>query len=428
MPIRRTVLALLTLLLFVCTTQAVLVNRTIDDTYGDGVTGQVPVYQPNGAWNGVNCSGCLYNPNKSLAFDGTWSAATYNPGLNNMNITFSFTGVAIWIFFILQNANDVPSGITSNTACNFTLDGLLVHTYYSPQPSEIAPGYQYNVSAYSSQNLRNDKHTLVISTNDYPINVYLNFDYAIYTYVYSVIAPSALRADNTTSSTSAPSSAGSTTTSAPSSTSSVTGTSGSAAAHNSSSNNLNNVGIIVGCVLGGLALVATLILFRRSRIKRKRPIEPIVASFNQQPLQGYRDDVMSNLHSVPGQASIVTSYDLASGSVPLVPVRRELPQASGNTLKDRDRDELRALRQMEIDMRLRTAQREMQNLASRQTMQCEPVRSSSREVLEREGSGREMEDIHRQIRRLRARISQLQMERSSDWAQGLTDEPPPPYS
>lgn len=91
MPIRRIILTLLTLLL-VCTTQAVLVNRSIDDTYGDNVTGQVPVYQPNGAWNGVNCSGCFIVPNKSLAFDETWAYGSYNPGLNNINITFSFTG------------------------------------------------------------------------------------------------------------------------------------------------------------------------------------------------------------------------------------------------------------------------------------------------------------------------------------------------
>lgn len=61
---RRIVLALLTCLL-VCTTQAVLVNRTIDYTYSDNITGQLPIYQPNGAWNGVNCSCCLYNPDKS---------------------------------------------------------------------------------------------------------------------------------------------------------------------------------------------------------------------------------------------------------------------------------------------------------------------------------------------------------------------------
>ena len=163
------------------------------------------------------------------------------------------------------------------------------------------------------------------------------------------------------------------------------------------------MGIIVGCVLGGLALVALfamLLLFRRSR--RKRPIEPIVASFNQPPLR-----------------------ELAGGSPPLVPVRREDQSPPAPNTKDRGRDELRALRQMEIDMRLQIAQREMQNLASRQEAQSEPGPSSSE--VEREGSGPEMEAIHEQIRQLRAQMSQLQLERSSNWAQGLTDEAPPPY-
>ena len=72
-------------------------------------------------------------------------------------------------------------------------------------------------------------------------------------------------------------------------------------------------------------------------------------------------------------------------------------------------------------MRLQTAQREMQNLAARQAAQSEPGSSSSE--VEREESGREMEAIHEQIRQLGAQISQLQVERSSNWAQ----ESPPPY-
>ena len=80
---------------------------------------------------------------------------------------------------------------------------------------------------------------------------------------------------------------------------------------------------------------------------------------------------------------------------------------------------------MEIDSRLQTAQREMQNLASRQEVQNEPGPSSGE--VEREGAGPEvvqMEAIHEQIRQLRAQMSQLQMERSSNWVQ---DEAPPPY-
>ncbi|KAF8350376.1 hypothetical protein F5887DRAFT_1208434 [Amanita rubescens] len=404
MPTRQAILGLLALLL-VCTTQAVLVNRTIDDTYGDNITGQKPVYQPNGPWHGVECSDCATNPNASLAFDGTWTAATYHPVINNMNITFSFTGVAIWIFFILANANALGTIVVSNTNCNFTLDGVLVGSA-DHQPNENTEDLQYNVTVFTASSLSNDLHEMVISTNDYPVSTYLNFDYAIYT----VDEP-----DNTTLSTLGPSSTSSIT--------GATGTAGSTAAHNLPSN--NEVGIAVGCVLGGLALVMLVaILFRRSRMKRKRPIEPVIASFNQQPFHGYRDEVAMRQISINNEnPHSVTSYDLASGSAPLlVPVRREHQLLQALNTKDRGQDELRALRQMEIDVRLQTAQQEMQNLTSRQTIQREPGSSSSEA-----GSGREMETIHEHIRQLRAQISQLQMERSSDWAQGLTDEPPPPY-
>ena len=201
MPIKRAVLGLFTLLL-VCTTRAFLVNRTIDDTNGDPITRLTPVYLPKGPWNGQNCTSCAINPNASLAFDGTWSAATYNPGpkkhkqhehlilVYRLEMFFQcpcfqilprfkllyFAGVAVWIFFILANANDLPSGTTSTTACNITIDGVLVGDYSSPQPNKNTPAYQYNVSVYSADNFSNHAHIVVISTNDYPINVYLNFD------------------------------------------------------------------------------------------------------------------------------------------------------------------------------------------------------------------------------------------------------------
>ena len=76
----RTVLRLFTHHLLVSTTRASLVNKTIDDTYCNPITGRTPVYLPNGRWNGQNRSGCAIDPNASLPFDGTWSAATYHSG------------------------------------------------------------------------------------------------------------------------------------------------------------------------------------------------------------------------------------------------------------------------------------------------------------------------------------------------------------
>ena len=193
------------LILFLVTARAALVNRTIDDTDGDSVTLQVPFYQPTVAspWAGPSCVGCAIVPDTSLVFDGTWHAATYHPELLNVNITFSFTGaelsfdalcwslilftgVSIWVFFVLANNNTRGPGITSNTECNFTLDGQLVG-YFNHQPDESTNALQYNVIAFNNSNLSNSQHEMVISTNDLPYSAYLNFDYAIYTYGFRYI-------------------------------------------------------------------------------------------------------------------------------------------------------------------------------------------------------------------------------------------------
>ncbi|KAF9065722.1 hypothetical protein BDP27DRAFT_1158811, partial [Rhodocollybia butyracea] len=105
------------------------VNRSIDDTFGDSVTGQKPVFLPTtpGVWANQSCTGCAIHPPTSEAFDGTYTATTYNSTLGYISITFDFIGTAVYIFFIL--ANNPPSRITGITAANFTLDGALVGNF-----------------------------------------------------------------------------------------------------------------------------------------------------------------------------------------------------------------------------------------------------------------------------------------------------------
>ena len=61
----------------------VLVNRTIDDFYGDSVTGALPVYSPSDGWtSGNTCVGCRFNSSiadVNKTFDKTWHDATYLP-------------------------------------------------------------------------------------------------------------------------------------------------------------------------------------------------------------------------------------------------------------------------------------------------------------------------------------------------------------
>jgi hypothetical protein len=92
MRVRPTVFDLLAFILLVRMTKAVLVNISIDDTYGDLTTGQKPIFQSveEGTWAHSPCD-CLSSPNTSLAFDRTWTAGLAVPG-SEIDITFSFTG------------------------------------------------------------------------------------------------------------------------------------------------------------------------------------------------------------------------------------------------------------------------------------------------------------------------------------------------
>lgn len=73
---------------------AAQINRTIDDTIGDVLTGTKPIYAPStsGVWEDNTCTGCALQPDRTKAFQGTWTAATYNPGLGSMSVTLSFKG------------------------------------------------------------------------------------------------------------------------------------------------------------------------------------------------------------------------------------------------------------------------------------------------------------------------------------------------
>ncbi|KAK2466636.1 hypothetical protein APHAL10511_000894 [Amanita phalloides] len=412
----------LTIFLIFSTTQAALVNRTIDDTYGDSVTGQKPTYTPasSSIWQGPSCTGCAIQPNPSLAFDGTWTAATYNPSLQNINITLRFTGVSIWVFFILPNANRLGTTVTSNTECNFTLDGQAAGSFIH-EPNEDTFNMQYNATAFSRTGLSNAPHLLVISTNDVPYNVFLNFDYAIYT-------------------TDVPDSATFTTAR---STSSSTSSSTAVPAHSSS----NIIGIIVGSVFGGLALIVLLfvmLLFRRLRKTKKERVllgQPIQAFQSRPPTDGFRDDITAHLpwqstiyspteypaQSVTGLTSLhdrSLSTELGSDGATLVPLRNYQPLHARSA---KSRDELRAVRQMEIDQRLKSAQLEMSNLTTRQTTRRPPP-SLSGDSARQEETEQEMQSMRAQIRQLRTQIESLQSEQQSDWALGLSDEPPPAYA
>lgn len=72
---------------------AAVSNRTIDDEFGDSVTGQKPVFLPDlpGIWEGEECA-CPVTPDKTKSFKQTYNAATYNPELGAISIGLNFKG------------------------------------------------------------------------------------------------------------------------------------------------------------------------------------------------------------------------------------------------------------------------------------------------------------------------------------------------
>ncbi|KAF8875770.1 hypothetical protein BD779DRAFT_1449859 [Infundibulicybe gibba] len=154
-------------------------NRTIDDTNGDSVTGVRPVYLPAGPWGDASCGGCAIQPDPNRAFQRTWTAATFHPELESISINFEFQGTAVYVFFI--NANTQATGVTTLTECDFYIDGFHSSSYrHAPTTSTEL---DYNVLAFSLTGLVNSDHQINIVTANKNYSTFLNFDYAMYTYV-----------------------------------------------------------------------------------------------------------------------------------------------------------------------------------------------------------------------------------------------------
>lgn len=87
-------------------------------------------------------------------------------------------GTAIYVYFIL--ANNAGAGVISKTMANITLDNqsplLFEHI-----PDMLTTALQYYALGFSQDNLENVHHSLVISVSGIQEEVYVNFDYAIYT-------------------------------------------------------------------------------------------------------------------------------------------------------------------------------------------------------------------------------------------------------
>ncbi|KAJ7700849.1 hypothetical protein B0H17DRAFT_925021, partial [Mycena rosella] len=165
----------------------VFLNQTIDDEFGDPVTGALPTYRPASFWSlNSSCATCVVHPDPNLAFNHTWHDSSQLPGEAPVSLTLEFVGTAIHVFCILP---PITPNVVTMYNLNFTLDGASRGTF-SKSPTSMTE-FIYNLPVLFLDSLPNKPHTLLISTDDSVDGSIFLFDYAVYTCVQSLrsIAP-----------------------------------------------------------------------------------------------------------------------------------------------------------------------------------------------------------------------------------------------
>ncbi|KAJ6476362.1 hypothetical protein C8R45DRAFT_934944 [Mycena sanguinolenta] len=238
-----------------------LSNRTIDDAYGDAVTGLLPTYgPPNAPWRWVV-------PDAAETLDNSWHDVTVADGAT-YTVTIQFTGMAIYFYGIVPNL--VPGAPVDRTVnLTFGLDDAFTGSYiHVPDPTTAAMMYHFALDGLS-----NNTHMLVAQAQS---SSWLFFDYAIYTFEDGEAVA--------TSTTTAPVESGSA--------NSSQNSSGQTAA---SSRSHFPTAIVVGSICGVLGVISLAGVVWRKRGRRYRnghrgpnPLEPFLAGQGQAPPSGWR--------------------------------------------------------------------------------------------------------------------------------------------
>ena len=142
------------------------VNRTVDDEYGDSLTGIRPSYSGNSTYGwqqGATCTTCVINTriiDVNKAFDGTWQDTTYHVGDVPKEANVTFTGTAVYVFFIVPNL--VPDHSTFINTSFFVDDNWEGAFSHEPNGSSIV---EYDVSVFSMEGLEDGQHVLRIEAS-----------------------------------------------------------------------------------------------------------------------------------------------------------------------------------------------------------------------------------------------------------------------
>ncbi|KAH9922999.1 hypothetical protein B0H21DRAFT_701362 [Amylocystis lapponica] len=160
---------------------ASLQNVTVDDTYGDPLTGEMFVYAPTAEWSiGQDCSSCTAHVDANDAYNGTWHDNSAFEATNNhpSNASISFNGTAVYVYCIL--ASDGNSNRLWSSELAFLIDGKQVGTYSWTSTGPAA--FQYDVPVYTNNTLTSGLHTFtLINGATSGVASLVLFDYLVYT-------------------------------------------------------------------------------------------------------------------------------------------------------------------------------------------------------------------------------------------------------
>ncbi|OCH96619.1 hypothetical protein OBBRIDRAFT_718250 [Obba rivulosa] len=171
MPPAVALIRLLLSLLFITAISADQ-NVTVDDTFGDPITGEQFVYKPASggsipAWNvGQDCPGCFAQPDPDQTYLHTWHDGTTGI-MTPMSASINFEGTALYVYCILVHSA-VDSYFTTNTNLSFSIDGEVVGSFLdnSPVPAGSNSTYNYNVLVYSIDNLPHAQHSFTLTNGN----------------------------------------------------------------------------------------------------------------------------------------------------------------------------------------------------------------------------------------------------------------------
>jgi len=159
------------------------VNITIDDTYGDPVTGAQFTYSPADEWTaGQTCTSCTARPDPSEAYNGTWHDTSFFPSEETTptNASISFKGTAVYVYCILYQTSSTSD---AQSYMQFMLDGEVLGSFIKPESTSSGITYSYNYLVYANDQLPLQTYTFTLINGqqggDSPALTLL--DYLVYT-------------------------------------------------------------------------------------------------------------------------------------------------------------------------------------------------------------------------------------------------------